>query len=47
MSQYTLPKGILTDKLKPTMSKDGVLTVEAPAPQLKPQEKLIPIEFKE
>jgi len=45
--QYKLPKGVEVANIKPTLSKDGVLTVEAPAPGLVPSERLIPIEFKE
>jgi HSP20 family molecular chaperone IbpA len=44
--QYKLPKGVDIEHLKPTLSKDGVLTVEAPAPSLAPSERLVPIEFK-
>jgi crystallin alpha B len=43
--QYRLPKGVEVDQLKPSLSQDGVLTVEAPAPSLQPTERLIPIEY--
>jgi HSP20 family molecular chaperone IbpA len=46
--QYRLPKGVDVEQLKPSLSKDGVLTVEAPvAASLQPAEKLIPIEYKQ
>jgi HSP20 family molecular chaperone IbpA len=44
--QYQLPKGVEVEHLKPSMTKDGVLTVEAPAPSLAPAERLIPVEYK-
>ena len=44
--QYSLPKGIDVDHVRPTLTKDGVLTIEAPAPTLSPTERLIPIEYK-
>jgi len=44
--QYSLPKGIDVDHVRPSLSKDGVLTVEAPATNLSPTERLIPIEYK-
>ncbi|ESO05873.1 hypothetical protein HELRODRAFT_125965, partial [Helobdella robusta] len=40
---YALPDGIKADQIKPTMSKEGVLSIEAPAPHLKPTERNIPI----
>lgn len=43
--QYRLPKGVEVDQLKPSLSQDGVLTIEAPAPSLQPTERLIPIEY--
>jgi HSP20 family molecular chaperone IbpA len=43
--QFSLPKGVEADKIRPMLTKDGVLTIEAPAPQLKPTEKLIPIQY--
>lgn len=46
MRRYTLPKGVDSEHIRPTLTKDGVLTIEATAPCLKPSEKLIPIEFK-
>jgi HSP20 family molecular chaperone IbpA len=44
--QYRLPKGVDAEQIRPTLSKDGVLTVEAPAPGLTPTERLIPIQYK-
>jgi HSP20 family molecular chaperone IbpA len=44
--QYQVPKGVDIEHMKPTLSKDGVLTIEAPAPSLKPSERLVPIQFK-
>jgi len=44
--RYTLPKGVDGEHIRPTLTKDGVLTIEAQALTLKPNEKLIPIEFK-
>jgi hypothetical protein len=43
--QYRLPKGVDVDHLRPSLSKDGVLTVEAPAPGLAPSERLLPIQY--
>lgn len=43
--QYRVPKGVDVEHIRPTLSKDGVLTVEAPAPSLAPSERLVPIEF--
>ena len=44
--QYSLPKGVDVEHVRPTLTKDGVLTVEAPAPSLTANERLIPIEYK-
>nr|UQK61735.1 small heat shock protein [Protodriloides chaetifer] len=44
--QYQLPEGVNVDLLKPTLSKDGVLQIEAPAPALKPRERQLSIEYK-
>ncbi|WAR26728.1 HSPB1-like protein [Mya arenaria] len=43
---YTLPKNVDPNSLKSTLSKDGVLQIEAPAPPAveAPKENLIPIE---
>jgi len=46
LRQYTLPKGVDSEHIRPTLTKDGVLTIEAAAPSLQPKEKLIPIEYK-
>nr|UQK61695.1 small heat shock protein [Carpetania matritensis] len=46
LRKYTLPEGIDKEHIKPTLTKDGVLTIEAPAPALKPKERMIPIEYK-
>jgi len=44
--QYSLPKGVDAEKLRPSMTSDGVLTIEAPAPALSPSERLVPIDYK-
>ena len=44
--QYSLPKGVDVEHVRPSLTKDGVLTVEAPATSLSPTERLIPIEYK-
>lgn len=44
--QYSLPKGVDVEHVRPILSKDGVLTVEAPAPTLSITERMIPIEYK-
>jgi HSP20 family molecular chaperone IbpA len=43
--QYRLPKGVDVEHLRPSLSKDGVLTIEAPAPGLAPSERLVPIQY--
>ena len=43
--QYRLPKGVDVERLKPSLSKDGVLSIEAPAPGLAPSERLLPIQY--
>lgn len=45
--QYRLPKDIDVEHLKPSLSQDGVLTVEAPVPASfeHATERLIPIEY--
>lgn len=45
LRQYRLPKGVQVDHLRPSLSKDGVLTIEAPAPGLAPAERLVPIQY--
>jgi len=46
--KYTLPPNVEVKGLKSTLSKDGVLQIEAPAPAVQeaiaPKENLIPIE---
>jgi len=44
--QYTLPKGVDGAHVRPSLTKDGVLTIEAAAPSLQPGERMIPIEYK-
>jgi len=44
--QYSLPRGVDVEHVRPSLTKDGVLTVEAPASGLSPTERLIPIEYK-
>ncbi|XP_047003158.1 heat shock protein Hsp-12.2 isoform X2 [Schistocerca americana] len=41
--EFMLPKGTNPESIKSSLSKDGVLTVEAPLPALAEGEKLIPI----
>jgi len=41
--EFLLPKGTNPESIKSSLSKDGVLTVEAPLPALGQPEKLIPI----
>jgi HSP20 family molecular chaperone IbpA len=40
--EFMLPKGTNPESIKSSLSKDGVLTVEAPLPAIE-GEKLIPI----
>nr|QNJ44852.1 sHSP21.7 [Agasicles hygrophila] len=42
--EFLLPKGTNPENIKSSLSKDGVLTVEAPLPALTSGEKLIPIQ---
>lgn len=44
--EFLLPKGTNPESIKSSLSKDGVLTVEAPLPALAGPEKLIPIDKK-
>ncbi|XP_039294853.1 alpha-crystallin B chain-like isoform X2 [Nilaparvata lugens] len=44
--EFLLPKGTNPESIKSSLSKDGVLTVEAPLPALGAPEKLIPITHK-
>jgi HSP20 family molecular chaperone IbpA len=44
--QYSLPKGVDAEHVRPTLTQDGVLTIEAKAPSLQPGERLIPIAYK-
>lgn len=41
--EFLLPKGTNPEAIKSSLSKDGVLTVEAPLPALGGPDKLIPI----
>jgi len=41
--EFLLPKGTNPESIKSSLSKDGVLTVEAPLPAIGSGEKLIPI----
>ncbi|XP_046393975.1 alpha-crystallin B chain [Ischnura elegans] len=41
--EFLLPKGTNPESIKSSLSKDGVLTVEAPLPALGAPEKLVPI----
>ena len=45
LRQYRLPKGVDVEHLQPSLSKDGVLIIEAPAPGLAPSERLVPIQY--
>lgn len=42
--EFLLPKGTNPEQIKSSLSKDGVLTVEAPLPAITAGEKLIPIQ---
>ncbi|XP_076257544.1 heat shock protein beta-1 isoform X2 [Rhynchophorus ferrugineus] len=42
--EFLLPKGTNPELIKSSLSKDGVLTVEAPLPAITSGEKLIPIQ---
>jgi HSP20 family molecular chaperone IbpA len=42
--EFLLPKGTNPEQIKSSLSKDGVLTVEAPLPAITSGEKLIPIQ---
>ncbi|CAH0559299.1 unnamed protein product [Brassicogethes aeneus] len=42
--EFLLPKGTNPETIKSSLSKDGVLTVEAPLPAITAGEKLIPIQ---
>jgi len=42
--EFLLPKGTNPESIKSSLSKDGVLTVEAPLPAIAHGEKLIPIQ---
>lgn len=42
--EFLLPKGTNPENIKSSLSKDGVLTVEAPLPAITTGEKLIPIQ---
>ncbi|XP_066137433.1 heat shock protein beta-1 isoform X2 [Euwallacea fornicatus] len=42
--EFLLPKGTNPELIKSSLSKDGVLTVEAPLPAIASGEKLIPIQ---
>jgi HSP20 family molecular chaperone IbpA len=44
--QYSLPKGVDAEHVRPTLTKDGVLTIEAKAHSLQPGERLVPIAYK-
>lgn len=44
--EFLLPKGTNPESIKSMLSKDGILTVEAPLPALGAPEKMIPIENK-
>lgn len=41
--EFLLPKGTNPESIKSSLSKDGVLTVEAPLPALGAPETMIPI----
>lgn len=42
--EFLLPKGTNPESIKSSLSKDGVLTVEAPLPAIAHGETLIPIQ---
>ena len=41
--EFLLPKGTNPELIKSSLSKDGVLTVEAPLPAINTKEQVIPI----
>ena len=43
--QYSLPKGVDAEHVRPTITQDGVLIIEAKAHSLQPNEKMVPIEY--
>jgi len=45
--QYTMPEGVDSQHVRPAITNDGVLTIEAPAPALKASERMVPIDYKE
>ena len=45
--QYLLPEGVDVDHIQSTLTKDGVLTVEAPAPGLPVTERSVPITYQD
>jgi HSP20 family molecular chaperone IbpA len=45
--QYHLPSGVDVEHIRPTLSKDGVLTIEAPAPGMAATERPVPIQYTE
>jgi HSP20 family molecular chaperone IbpA len=45
--QYRIPTGVDVEHIRPTLSKDGVLTIEAPAPGVAATERLVPIQYTE
>lgn len=44
--EFLLPKGVNPESIRSSLSKDGVLTVEAPLPALTSGETMIPITHK-
>lgn len=44
--EFLLPKGTNPEAIKSSLSRDGVLTVEAPLPQLAITDRNIPIQHK-
>ncbi|EDX16710.1 GD24875, partial [Drosophila simulans] len=44
--EFLLPKGVNPESIRSSLSKDGVLTVDAPLPALTAGETLIPIAHK-
>ena len=44
--EFLLPKGTNPEVIRSSLSKDGILTVEAPLPALDQAERMIPIKHK-
>jgi HSP20 family molecular chaperone IbpA len=45
--RYRLPKAVDVDRIRSSLSKDGVLSIEAPTPGLAPTERLVPVQYQQ